>query len=147
MKTVLSLLCLLSLLSCIPEPEVRNDQETLKTIFAENQYRIKVETCGCFGCGTYIFNVDKIGDIATISNASGTEKIEVINDSLDSFKYFMSERIGQTIGKDMPLCTSSYQFQVDNGKFAVTFSDEICSEWDKLNDIIALKSIPDSMDY
>jgi len=147
MKITLSILCIVSLLSCQSEPEVRNDQETLNTIFAENEYQIKVEICGCFGCGTHLFNVNLKGDKATISNISGKQNIEVIKDSLDSFKYFMSERIGQNIGSKLQLCTSTYIFQVDNGNLAVTFSDGHCSEWDKLNAIIPLESIPDSLDY
>ncbi|WP_411765996.1 hypothetical protein [Winogradskyella sp. A3E31] len=142
MKLILTLICVLALFSC--KPEVQNDKKTLNKIFASNNYHINVQTCGCFGCGTYSYDVNVKNEKVTIANSSGKQKIEVSRDSIESFKKFMSERIGKNISRG--LCTSKYIFKVETNNLAITFTDEGCHEWDILNKIIPLESIPNSFE-
>tara|TARA_R100001369_G_scaffold72658_1_gene100982 strand:- start:557 stop:988 length:432 start_codon:yes stop_codon:yes gene_type:complete len=142
MKLIVTLICALALFGCTPE--VKNDEKTLNRIFASNNYQIKVQTCGCFGCGTYSYDVKVKDEKITIANSSGKQKIEVSRDSIEAFKNFMSERIGKNMKRG--LCTSNYHFQVETNNSAITFTDEGWYEWDVLNKIIPLKSIPDAFD-
>jgi hypothetical protein len=142
MKLTITLICVLALFSC--KPEVQNDEETLNKIFASNSYQIKVQTCGCFGCGTYTYVVKTNDKEVIIANSSGRQKIEVSSDSIESFKNFLSDRIGKNI--KIGLSTSTYQYQITANNSAVTFTEEGWTEWDILNKIIPFEDIPDSFE-
>ena len=97
-KNILLSFCLFFLLSCFPKP--KNNQETLERIFTKDKFTLSINTWGCFGDRTDVFNITKEQRGYFLQSTETKKGLYLQTTTIDSFKAYLSTVMGTYESED-----------------------------------------------
>lgn len=134
------LILLLILVGC--EPNIKNDQATLNTIFEMERFEIEIGVFGCFGGEMDIYELEKVDTRYKLTYIKSKKSIFITSEKVDSLKSFLKTRI--TAPEKLSLCTGSMYFRAGTRRNSIDFTDRSCGDWDIINGIMHFSDVLDN---